>query len=318
MSTLEHKLMNTAETVFTAEFHSLDGNGLEKAKKYADRFRGWFDGVNATDNTAAHAHASNVATAIAIKQLGLEPILQIVCRDKNRLAQQADIMGASMFGVENFVALTGDDVTAGDESEARRVFDLDGPQLVRLMSTLKRGEYMSGRKIDPAPHMFIGAVENPGAPPFEYRVQRVAKKYAAGAKFLQLQICYHQDRLEKFCAGVRDAGLAGKIAIIPTVVLVKGARPLNFMHNSVPGIDVPADQIARVEKAADPAEEAYLQTLEFAQHALAQPSVRGLHITDFRNDDTLERLMTDLGRVRDTTTINVTTNEVKDDHAYSA
>ena len=104
MSTLEHKLMNTTETVFTAEFHSLDGNGLEKAKKYADRFQGWFDGVNATDNTAAHAHASNVATAIAIKQLGLEPILQIVCRDKNRLAQQADIMGASMFGVENFVA----------------------------------------------------------------------------------------------------------------------------------------------------------------------------------------------------------------------
>ncbi|MCF8555183.1 MAG: methylenetetrahydrofolate reductase, partial [Candidatus Nanopelagicales bacterium] len=234
MSTLENKLLNTTETVFTAEFHTLDGNGFEKAKKYADRFRGWFDGVNATDNTAAHAHVSNVASAIAMKQLGLEPILQVVCRDKNRLAQQADIMGASMFGVENFVALTGDDVTAGDETEARRVFDLDGPQLVRLMSTIKRGEYMSGRKIDPAPHMFIGAVENPGAPPFEYRVQRVAKKYAAGAKFLQLQICYHQDRLEKFCTGVRDAGLAGKIAIIPTIVLIKGARPLNFMHNSVP------------------------------------------------------------------------------------
>ena len=103
MSTLEHKLLNTTETVFTAEFHTLDGNGFEKAKKYADRFRGWFDGVNATDNTAAHAHVSNVASAIAMKQLGLEPILQVVCRDKNRLAQQADIMGASMFGVENFV-----------------------------------------------------------------------------------------------------------------------------------------------------------------------------------------------------------------------
>ena len=302
MSTLEHKLTNTSEMVFTAEFHSLDGNGLEKAKKYADRFQGWFDGVNATDNTAAHAHASNVATAIAIKQLGLEPIMQIVCRDKNRLAQQADIMGASMFGVENFVALTGDDVTAGDEPEARRVFDLDGPQLVRLMSTLKHGEYMSGRKIDPAPQMFIGAVENPAAPPFEYRVERVAKKYAAGAKFLQLQICYQQDRLEKFCAGVKSAGLAGKIAIIPTVVLVKGPRPLHFMHNSVPGIDVPEDQIARVEKAADPSEAAYLQTLEFARHALDQPGVRGLHITDFRNDETLERLMSDLGRVRQVVT----------------
>lgn len=298
MSTLEHKLTQTNETVFTAEFPTLDGNGMAKAEKHAARFRGWFDGVNATDNTAAHAHASNVASAIAMKQLGLEPILQVVCRDKNRLAQQADIVGASMFGIENFVALTGDDVTAGDESEARRVFDLDGPQLIRLMSTLKRGQYMSGRKLDPAPHMFIGAVENPGAPPFEYRVQRVAKKYAAGAKYLQLQICYHQDRLERFTAGIKAAGLEGKISIIPTVVLVKGARPLHFMHDSVPGIDVPAEQIARVEGASDPAEAAYLQTLEFAQHALAQPCVRGLHITDFRNDDTLERLMTDLGRKR--------------------
>ena len=298
MSTLEYKLTQTTEQVFTAEFPSLDGNGLEKAKKYADRYRGWFDGVNATDNPAAHAHVSNMATSIALQQLGLEPIMQVVCRDKNRLAQQADIVGATMFGVENFVALTGDDVTAGDEPEARRVFDLDGPQLIQLMNTLKRGQYMSGRKIDPAPHMFIGAVENPGAPPFEYRVQRVAKKYAAGAKFLQLQICYHQDRLEKFCAGVKAAGLSGKIAIIPTVVLVKGARPLHFMHESVPGIDIPANEIARVENASDPAETAYQQTLELAKHALSQPSVRGLHITDFRHDDTLDRLMTDLGRVR--------------------
>ncbi|MEN9741146.1 MAG: hypothetical protein RIR66_102 [Actinomycetota bacterium] len=298
MSTLEYKLTQTNETVFTAEFPSLDGNAMEKAKKHADRFRGWFDGVNATDNPAAHAHVSNVATSIAMKQLGLEPIMQLVCRDKNRIAQQADIVSAAMFGVENYVALTGDDVTAGDEPEARRVFDLDGPQLVQLMSTLKRGQYMSGRKLDPAPHMFIGAVENPGAPPFEYRVQRVAKKYAAGAKFLQLQICYHQDRLERFCAGVKAAGLGGKIAIIPTVVLVKGARPLHFMHGSVPGIDIPAAEIARVENATDPSEAAYQQTLEFAKHALAQPTVRGLHITDFRHDDTLDRLMTDLGRVR--------------------
>ncbi len=301
MSTLEYKLTKTSEQVFTAEFPSLDGNAMEKAKKHADRFRGWFDGVNATDNPAAHAHVSNVASSIAMKQLGLEPIMQVVCRDKNRLAQQADLVSAAMFGVENFVALTGDDVTAGDEPEARRVFDLDGPQLVQLMSTLKRGKYMSGRKLDPAPHMFIGAVENPGAPPFEYRVQRVAKKYAAGAKFLQLQICYHQDRLERFCAGVKAAGLEGKIAIIPTIVLVKGARPLNFMHESVPGIDIPANEIARVENATDPSEAAYQQTLEFAKHALAQPTVRGLHITDFRHDDTLDRLMTDLGRVRQVT-----------------
>ena len=161
---------------------------------------------------------------------------------------------------------------------------------------LARGEYLSGRKLDPAPHLFIGAVENPSAPPFEYRIQRVAKKVAAGAKFLQLQISYHPDRLEKFCKGIVELGLNKLIAIIPTIVLIKGVRPLKFMNEKVPGIDVPQDVIDRVEKSNNQSEEAYLQTLEFAQHALSLPGVRGLHVTDFRHDETLERLMSDLGR----------------------
>jgi len=296
VSRLAHLISETNEPIFTAEFPSLDGNGMEKARRVAERFRGWFDAVNATDNPAAHAHASNVTTAIALQQLGLEPIMQVVCRDKNRLAIQADIVGAAMFGVENFCALTGDDVTAGDEPEAKRVFDLDGPQLIHVMSTLKRGEYLSGRKLDPAPPMLIGAVENPSAPPIEYRAQRAAKKVAAGAKFLQLQISYHPDRLEAFCNQLAAAKV--KVAILPAVVLVKGARPLHFMNDKVPGIDIPADRIAQVEGASDPAEAAYRQTLELAQHALTLPGVRGLHVTDFRGDDTLDRLMTDLGRTR--------------------
>ena len=194
MSKLEELVTKTDEKIFTAEFPVIDGEGFAKVEKYANRLRPWFDAVNATDNTAAHAHVSNVASAIAMKMHGIEPIMQVVCRDKNRLAIQADIVGASLHGIENICALTGDDVTAGDETEARRVFDLDGPQLIRVASTLARGEYLSGRKLDPAPHLFIGAVENPSAPPFEYRIQRVAKKVAAGAKFLQLQISYHPDR----------------------------------------------------------------------------------------------------------------------------
>jgi methylenetetrahydrofolate reductase (NADPH) len=297
MSLLEEKITNTQDLVFTAEFPVIDGEGFTKVEKYAKRLKPWFDAVNATDNTAAHAHASNVASAIAMKMHGIEPIMQVVCRDKNRLAIQADIVGASLHGIENICALTGDDVTAGDETEAKRVFDLDGPQLIRVASTLARGEYLSGRKLDPAPHLFVGAVENPSAPPFEYRVQRVAKKVAAGAKFLQLQISYHPDRLEKFCKGIVDLGLHKLVAIIPTIVLIKGVRPLKFMNEKVPGIDVPAEVINRVEKSTDQAEEAYKQTLEFAQHALSLPGVRGLHVTDFRHDDTLDRLMHDLGRV---------------------
>jgi methylenetetrahydrofolate reductase (NADPH) len=296
MSQFEELITKTKEQVFTAEFPVIDGEGFAKVEKYAKRLKPWFVAVNATDNTAAHAHASNVASAIAMKMHGLEPIMQVVCRDKNRLAIQADIVGASLHGIENICALTGDDVTAGDETEARRVFDLDGPQLVRLATTIGRGEYMSGRKIEPAPHLFVGAVENPSAPPFEYRVQRVAKKVAAGARFLQLQISYHPDRLEKFCQGVVAAGLDRHVALLPTIVLIKGVRPLKFMNDKVPGISVPQDVIDRVEKASDQAEEAYQQTLEFSKHALSLPGVRGLHVTDFRHDDTLDRLMTDLGR----------------------
>jgi methylenetetrahydrofolate reductase (NADPH) len=296
MSQFEELITKTKEQVFTAEFPVIDGEGFAKVEKYAKRLKPWFVAVNATDNTAAHAHASNVASAIAMKMHGIEPIMQVVCRDKNRLAIQADIVGASLHGIENICALTGDDVTAGDETEARRVFDLDGPQLIRLATTISRGEYMSGRKIDPAPHLFVGAVENPSAPPFEYRVQRVAKKVAAGARFLQLQISYHPDRLEKFCQGVVAAGLDRHVALLPTIVLIKGVRPLKFMNEKVPGISVPQDVIDRVEKASDQAEEAYQQTLEFSKHALSLPGVRGLHVTDFRHDDTLDRLMTDLGR----------------------
>ena len=296
MSQFEELITKTKEQVFTAEFPVIDGEGFAKVEKYAKRLKPWFVAVNATDNTAAHAHASNVASAIAMKMHGIEPIMQVVCRDKNRLAIQADIVGASLHGIENICALTGDDVTAGDETEARRVFDLDGPQLVRLATTIGRGEYMSGRKIEPAPHLFVGAVENPSAPPFEYRVQRVAKKVAAGARFLQLQISYHPDRLEKFCQGVVAAGLDRHVALLPTIVLIKGVRPLKFMNEKVPGISVPQDVIDRVEKASDQAEEAYQQTLEFSKHALSLPGVRGLHVTDFRHDETLDRLMTDLGR----------------------
>ena len=296
MSQFEELITKTKEQVFTAEFPVIDGEGFAKVEKYAKRLKPWFAAVNATDNTAAHAHASNVASAIAMKMHGIEPIMQVVCRDKNRLAIQADIVGASLHGIENICALTGDDVTAGDETEARRVFDLDGPQVVRLATTIGRGEYMSGRKIEPAPHLFVGAVENPSAPPFQYRVQRVAKKVAAGARFLQLQISYHPDRLEKFCQGVVAAGLDRHVALLPTIVLIKGVRPLKFMNEKVPGISVPQDVIDRVEKASDQAEEAYQQTLEFSKHALSLPGVRGLHVTDFRHDDTLDRLMTDLGR----------------------
>src|SRR6476619_2803467 len=180
MPTLEDKL-RAGQRVITAEMPAIDGGGLPAVRRQLAPMEDWLDAVNATDNTAAHAHASPLAVAIALKQCGVEPIMQLVCRDRNRLSLQSDIVGASMHGIENLVALTGDDVTAGDEPEARRVFDLDSPQLIALTRVLEAGQYLSGRSTGPAPHFLVGGVENPSAPPLAYRVRRAAKKAQAGA-----------------------------------------------------------------------------------------------------------------------------------------
>src|SRR4051812_1152980 len=188
MSRLERKL-DDGRFVVTAEMPTIDGGGFPEVQRQLAPMKPWLDAVNATDNAAAHAHASPLAVAIALNACGVEPVMQLACRDRNRLNLQAEIVGASMHGIENISCMTGDDVVAGDEPETRRVFDLDSPQLISVARTLAGGRYLSGRVLTPAPRLFIGAVENPGAPPFEYRVPRAAKKADAGARFLQLQIC---------------------------------------------------------------------------------------------------------------------------------
>ena len=295
MSRLEELLDAGDRLIITGEAPVIDGGTLADYEAKLAELAPWCDAMNATDNTAAHAHASNVAMAIAMQRLGVEPILQVVCRDKNRIAQQADIMGAALHGVENICCLTGDDVTAGDEQEARRVFDLDGPQLIRVANSLREGRYLSGRSVGTPPNLVIGAVENPGTHPLDYRARRAAKKILAGARYLQLQICYHPDRLEAFVAALHAQGLTRRCAILPSVVAVKGAGPLRFMDSSVPGISVPAEVIARVADAAEPAEEAYALVREQCEHALSLPGVRGLHLTDFRRDGSIARLCNDLG-----------------------
>ena len=167
--------------VVTAEMPTIDGGGRDEVRHQLEPMRAYLDAANATDNTAAHAHASPLAVAVALREEGVEPIMQLVCRDRNRLALEADIVGASMHGIENVCCLTGDDVTAGDEPEARRVFDLDAPTLIATAQGIAEGRYLSGRSVDPAPQLFIGCVENPGAPPYEYRVARAHKKAAANA-----------------------------------------------------------------------------------------------------------------------------------------
>jgi len=294
MSHLGGLIASRSRPIVTAEFPSLDGGDIDTVAAALEPYRPYVDAVNITDNPAAHAHASNVSMAIAVHQLGVEPIMQVVCRDKNRLAAQADVVGASMHGVTTFCALTGDDVTAGDEPEARRVFDLDSPQLISIMNGISRGHYLSGRELKHPKELLIGAVENPFAPPADVRVRRAKTKVDAGARFLQLQIGYEPQLLEAFVEGVCGNRVAERAAILPTVIFTKTAGALRFMDNQVPGIHVPAAVIDRIAQADDPAEESYLMVREQVQHALSLPGVAGVHITDFRHDDSLRRLVNDL------------------------
>jgi methylenetetrahydrofolate reductase (NADPH) len=293
MSRLEDAL-GAGRFVVTAELQTVDTGGLDAVQERFGPYEDFVDAVNATDNTAAHAHASAVAVAIALKQLGMEPVMQLVCRDRNRLALEADIVGAALHGVENLCCLTGDDVTAGDEPEARRVFDLDSPQLIATARALADGHYLSGRKLEPAPHLFIGAVENPAAPPYDHRVDRALKKVSAGARFLQLQICFERGHLERFMQQAVSSGLAAKAALIPSICLVRSPSALRFIDENVPGISVPAEFIERVESADDPEEACFQIGLELARHAASLPGVAGLHLISFRREAGIARLCGEL------------------------
>jgi methylenetetrahydrofolate reductase (NADH) len=283
LSRLEQALAQ-GRFVVTAEMPTIDGGGMDEVRFQLDPMAPYLDACNATDNTAAHAHASPLAVAIALQQCGMEPIMQLVCRDRNRLGLEAEIVGAALHGIENVCCLTGDDVSAGDEPEARRVFDLDSPQLLATARSIGSGRYLSGRTIEPPPHLFLGAVENPGAPPFEYRARRALKKVLAGARFLQLQICFEPRLLEEFMAEAVRLGVAERAAILPSITILRSARALRFIDEKVPGISVPAHIIERVEAASDQQEACFDVAYELARHALDQPGVRGLHFISFRKD----------------------------------
>ena len=294
MSRLEAAIAS-GRFVLTAELLTVNSGGLDAVHALFAPYEDFVDAVNATDNTSAHAHASPLAVAIALQQLGMEPIMQLVCRDRNRLALEAEIAGAALHGIENICCLTGDDVTAGDEPEARRVFDLDSIQLIATAEAMRNGTYLSGRKIDPPPHLFIGAVENPQAPPVDYRVDRAWKKVRAGAQFLQLQVGFELGPLERFMAEAVATGLAERVAILPSICLVRTAKSLRYIDERVPGISVPAELIARVEGSVDPEAECFEIGCELADAARRIPGVRGLHLISFRKEAGIARLCTRLG-----------------------
>jgi methylenetetrahydrofolate reductase (NADPH) len=294
MSRLEEAL-HAGRLAVTAELLTVNSGGLAAVHERFEPYAEYVDATNATDNTSAHAHASPLAVAIALQQLGMEPVMQLTCRDRNRIALEAEIAGAALHGIENICCLTGDDVTAGDEPEAKRVFDLDSIQLLALAQGMSQGRYLSGRKIEPAPKLFLGAVENSGAPPYDYRVDRALKKVRAGARFLQLQVSFEPERLAAFMREAVAKELDRRCALLPSICLARSPNALRYIDEHVPGISVPPQTIERCERAADPEVECFEVACELADHARSLPGVAGLHLISFRREAGIARLCQRLG-----------------------
>ena len=255
-----------------------DGHVVEeKARLIGD----YVDAINVTDNQTAVVRMCSLASCIRIKQMGLEPVLQMVTRDRNRIGLQSDILGAASFGIHNLLCLTGDHQSFGDHPNAANVFDLDSTQLVRTATMMRdEGKLLSGFEMKSRPEMFIGAAENPFADPFEIRVMRLAKKVAAGAQFIQTQCIYNMPKFKLWMKGVVDKGLHEKVFIMAGITPMKGLGMAKYMKNKVPGMDVPDDLIARL--AGTPkekqAEEGIKIAIEQIQELKEVQGVRGFHI----------------------------------------
>jgi methylenetetrahydrofolate reductase (NADPH) len=249
----------------------------EKAHLIGD----YVDAINVTDNQTAVVRLCSLAACIRIKQLGYEPILQMVTRDRNRIGMQADVLGAASFGINTMLCLTGDHQSFGDHPTAANVFDLDSTQLIQTVKMMRdEKKLLSGHEMKVAPQMFIGCAENPFADPFEIRVSRLAKKIAAGAQFIQTQCIYNMDKFKLWMKGVVDRGLHEQAAIMAGITPMKSLGMAKYMKNRVPGMDVPDDIIKRLSGVAKEkqAEEGIQMCIEQIQELKQVEGVRGFHI----------------------------------------
>ncbi len=256
---------------------SADGDVVRKKARI---IRGFVDAANITDCQTAIVRMSSIASGVLVREEGVEPVIQMTCRDRNRIGIQADLLGASALGMRNLLCLTGDHPKFGNHPEAKGVFDLDSIQLldmVRRMRDEKKfqcGEEIKGK----APAFFLGAAENPFADPFEFRVQRLAKKMAAGAQFIQTQIVYNLERFRKFMEMARDMGLTEKIFILAGITPPKSFGMARYMKHFVPGLDVPDEILKRLKDAKDAREEGIKIAVEIIEACREIPGIAGVHI----------------------------------------
>lgn len=274
-------ILDQGEFAVTAECGPPKGADPDVIVKKAALLRGKVDAVNVTDNQTAIVRMSSLAACALLKNQGLEPVLQAVVRDRNRIALQSDILGASALGIRNVLCLSGDHQGFGNQPQAVGVFDLDSIQFLQVVRRMRdQGVILGGESLSKAPDLFIGAAANPFGDPFNFRVVRLAKKVAAGAEFIQTQCIYNLERFEKWMTMARDRGLTEKVHILGGVTPLKSAGMARYMKNRVAGMDVPDGIIRRMEgaPAKKQAEEGLKICAETIRRLREMSGVKGVHI----------------------------------------
>jgi methylenetetrahydrofolate reductase (NADPH) len=275
------RILQAGHFAFTGELGPPRGANAAKIREKAKHLKGNVDAVNITDNQTAMVRMSSWGASLIAMQEGLEPNYQMVCRDRNRLAIQSDILAAYANGIRNMLCLSGDHQDFGDHPDAMGVFDVDSMQLIHIVKTMRdEGKFASGEEIDEPPRMFIGAACNPFADPFEFRVRRLAKKIRSGADFIQTQCIYNMKRFREFIQRASDMGLLEGVYLLAGVTPLKSVGMAEFMKKEVPGMDIPEEILLRLksvpkEKAA---EEGIRITCEQIAEFRQMPGVSGVHL----------------------------------------
>ncbi|MBI4765032.1 MAG: methylenetetrahydrofolate reductase [Deltaproteobacteria bacterium] len=275
------KILASGQMAVTSECGPPRGSDPEVIVRKAEMIKNHVDAINVTDNQTSMTRLCSLAACIRLKLMGLEPVLQMVTRDRNRIALQSDILGAASFDIHNLLCLSGDHQSFGDCAQGQNVHDLDSMQLIQTVRHMRdEGKFLGGDPIQRPPRMFVGAAANPFADPYEIRVPRLAKKVAAGAEFIQTQCIYNLDKFEDWLGKARDRGLTEQVYILAGLTPMKSAGMARYMKNRVPGMDVPDAVVKRLADTPKEkqAEEGIKICIESIQRLKEVKGVAGFHI----------------------------------------
>jgi len=290
------RVLRRGEFAVTAELNPPDSADPNEVYDRGAIFDGWVDAINATDGSGANCHMSSVGICALLTRMGYSPVLQISCRDRNRIAIQGDVLGAAAMGVSNILCLTGDGVQAGDQPGAKPVFDFDCMSLLATIRKMRdEGRFLSGREITEPPSLFLGAAINPFAPPYDFRPLRLQKKIEAGAQFVQSQYCFDVPMLESYMARVRDLGLDQQCFILVGVGPLASARAARWIRANVPGIHIPDAVIDRIAGATNEKAEGKKICIEMMQQIREMPGVSGVHVMAYRQEEFVAEIVAESG-----------------------